>query len=61
MPQYIGKEIGGYTIIEPIGARGMSKVYKAYQPAFDRFVAIKILPEAQTEDKAYVARFIQEA
>jgi WD40 repeat protein/predicted Ser/Thr protein kinase len=61
MPQYIGKEIGGHIIIEPIGTGGMAKVYKAYQTAFDRFVAIKILPEAQAGDEAYVARFIQEA
>ncbi len=45
MPQYIGREIGGYRVMEAIGAGGMAKVYKAYQAAFDRFVALKILPE----------------
>ncbi|MFC1936693.1 serine/threonine protein kinase, partial [Chloroflexota bacterium] len=61
MSQYIGKEIGGYRVLEQIGAGGMAKVYKAYQPAFDRFVALKILPETYAEDETYLKRFVQEA
>jgi serine/threonine protein kinase len=61
MSQYIGRDIGGYRVIEPIGAGGMAKVFKAYQPAFDRFVALKVLPEHYAEDETYLERFAQEA
>ncbi|MFC1936692.1 protein kinase [Chloroflexota bacterium] len=57
----MGREIGGYRVIEQIGAGGMAKVYKAYQPAFDRFVALKILPETYAEDETYLKRFEREA
>ncbi|MBN1120540.1 MAG: serine/threonine protein kinase [Anaerolineae bacterium] len=61
MSQYIGQDIGGYRVIEPIGMGGMAKVFKAYQPAFDRFVALKILPDHYAEDETYLERFAQEA
>lgn len=61
MSRYIGEDIGGYRVIEPIGAGGMARVYKAYQPAFDRFVALKILPEHYAEDETYLERFQHEA
>ncbi len=61
MQQYIGKRLGGYQIVEPIGQGGMASVFKAYQPSMDRYVAIKILPSHFTEDKSFVGRFAQEA
>jgi serine/threonine protein kinase len=59
--QYIGREIGGYRIIEPIGAGGMARVFKAYQPSFDRLIALKVLPDHYADDKTYLNRFEREA
>ena len=61
MQQYIGKTLGGYRIIEPIGQGGMATVFKAYQPSMDRYVAIKILASHFTVDETFVARFTREA
>ncbi|MCB2160535.1 SUMF1/EgtB/PvdO family nonheme iron enzyme [bacterium] len=61
MPQYIGREIGGIRILEKIGEGGMAKVYKAYQSAFDRVLALKILPDYYSSDEKYIQRFQQEA
>ncbi len=61
MKEYIGREIGGYQLLEQIGAGGMAKVYKAYQSGLDRMVAVKILPDTYAEDENYLKRFDQEA
>ena len=42
----IGRTLGHYRITEQIGMGGMATVYKAYDPDTDRYVAIKVLPEA---------------
>jgi hypothetical protein len=39
----------------------MASVYKAHQPAVDRYVAIKILPQHLAQDPEFVARFEREA
>src|SRR5262245_276349 len=39
----------------------MATVYKAYHPALDRYVAIKVLPEFFAEEEEYRIRFQQEA
>jgi cyclic di-GMP phosphodiesterase len=39
----------------------MATVYKAYHPALDRYVAIKVLPEFFAEEPEYRERFQQEA
>ncbi len=56
-----GQTIGAYRIIEQIGQGGMAVVYKAYEPALDRYVAIKVLPEYFAHDPDFVARFEREA
>jgi serine/threonine protein kinase/ligand-binding sensor domain-containing protein len=61
MNQYIGKTLGAYQILEQIGQGGMATIFKAYQPAMDRYVAVKVLPSHFTEDETFVARFTQEA
>src|SRR3990170_2316164 len=39
----------------------MAAVYKAYQPAMDRYVALKVLPRHFSDDPQFTARFQQEA
>jgi formylglycine-generating enzyme required for sulfatase activity len=52
--------LGGYTILDKIGAGGMGQVFKAVHRRMDRFVAIKTLPSATMKDMAAVARFERE-
>ncbi len=53
--------IPGYSILGKIGQGGMGIVYKGLQTSVNRTVAIKILSNAATRDKTYVARFLGEA
>jgi len=55
------KKLGHYEIIERIGHGGMGDVYKGYEKALDRFVAIKVLPAALARQKEFVKRFHAEA
>ncbi|MBN1427163.1 MAG: serine/threonine-protein kinase [Anaerolineae bacterium] len=57
----IGQKIGQYQIVSVIGQGGMATVYKAYQPAFDRHVAIKVLGSQLSQDSTFVKRFQREA
>lgn len=52
--------LGGYTILDKIGAGGMGQVFKAVHRRMERTVAIKILPSAMVKDAAAVARFQRE-
>ncbi|MCE9603864.1 MAG: protein kinase [Planctomycetia bacterium] len=52
--------LGGYTILDKIGAGGMGQVFKAQHRRMDRVVAIKMLPPTMTKDPAAVARFERE-
>jgi serine/threonine protein kinase len=61
MDSLINKTLGQYQIIEEIGWGGMAVVYKAYQPALERYVAIKVLPHQFTFDQEFVERFLREA
>src|SRR4029078_11976663 len=57
----IGQRIGPYEIVEEIGKGGMATVSRAYQPNFDRYVAIKIIHRAIALDSASLERFQREA
>jgi serine/threonine protein kinase len=57
----IGEQIGEFQLIKVIGEGGMSTVYRAYQPSFDRQVAIKLLPRQLAADSKSFRRFQHEA
>ena len=57
----IGRQLGPYTIVAPLGAGGMGEVYRARDSKLGRDVAIKILPSHFTADPERRARFAREA
>ncbi len=59
--QMIGRHLGPYTIVAPLGAGGMGEVYRARDSKLGRDVAIKILPPHFTSDSERRARFAREA
>jgi hypothetical protein len=63
MPNLVGDTLGEgrYRIVEQIGLGGMATVYKAYQPALERYVAIKILPAYYAHEPGFAERFTREA
>jgi serine/threonine protein kinase len=56
-----GTRLGVYEILAPIGAGGMGEVYRARDTKLHRDVALKILPDAFTNDRDRLARFKREA
>src|SRR5690606_22743744 len=61
MADFSGRDFGPYQIIEPLGAGGMAVVYKAYQAAMERYVALKVLVPELASEPEFVGRFRQEA
>lgn len=61
MPFMDGENVGPYRIVSQLGQGGMATVFKAYHPALDRYVAIKVLHPAFMEDSGFLARFQREA
>jgi Serine/threonine protein kinase len=61
MPFDVGESVGPYNLVARLGQGGMATVYKAYHPALDRDVAIKVLHFAFMDDKKFLARFQREA
>ena len=56
-----GTRLGRYEIRSKVGEGGMGEVYRAYDDAMHREVAIKVLPAALTSNQDRLARFEQEA
>jgi serine/threonine protein kinase len=54
-------QIPRYEIRERIGTGGMARVYRAYDTALDRDVAVKVLHEHLADDALFRARFEREA
>jgi serine/threonine protein kinase len=54
-------KIGRYLITSEIGRGGMATVYLGHDPAFDRDVAIKVLPREFSHDLTFRERFEREA
>ena len=61
MEDLTGKVFGVYEIAAPLGEGGMAAVYKAYQPAMKRFVAVKVLSRKLAESGEFTTRFQREA
>ncbi len=62
MADLTGKTLGRYRLVERIGRGGMATVYKAYQPALERYVAVKVMHEQlAVEDPQFFKRFQREA
>ena len=55
------EQIGRYQIKQKLGKGGMATVFRAYDPRFERDVAIKILPRVFMNDELFRARFTREA
>ena len=60
MPLTVGKKLGSYEILSPLGAGGMGEVYRARDNKLGREVAIKVLPDEFAHPQK-LARFEREA
>lgn len=56
----IPTQIGRYKIKSELGRGGMATVYLAFDPSFNRDVAIKVLPREMLHDPQFRARFERE-
>jgi len=59
-PGLVGRELGGYRIVELLGAGGMGEVYRAEQAASQRTVALKVLRRSLLFSAEGRARFERE-
>ncbi len=57
----VGHTLGAYRLVERLGQGGMATVYKAYEAALDRYVAVKVLPQFFANDPTFAQRFRREA
>ena len=56
-----GTTLGSYSVTAKIGEGGMGEVYRTRDTKLDRDVALKVLPQAFTDDPDRLARFEREA
>ncbi len=57
----VGDRLGPYAVTAKIGEGGMGEVYRATDTKLHRDVALKVLPQAFTDDPDRLARFEREA
>ena len=57
----VGRDIGHYRVLAPLGVGGMGEVYRAHDSTLNRDVALKILPELFALHPDRLARFKREA
>src|SRR5262249_3463263 len=56
-----GKQIGRYQVLELIGSGGIASVYQAFDPKFERHVALKLLHTPFLLQEEFRKRFLREA
>lgn len=58
-----GQNLGRYHLVEPLGQGGMASVFKAYDTALERYVAIKVIRTeiSQVDEAGFLTRFKREA
>lgn len=56
-----GRQLGGYELRALLGVGGMGAVYRGYQVALKREVAVKVLSPQLAEQPDYFSRFTREA
>jgi serine/threonine protein kinase len=56
-----GTQLGHYVIMEEIAEGGMGKVYKGFEPALERYVAIKVLRAEYAQNEEHIQYFQEEA
>ena len=57
----VGKTLGHFEILEPLGAGGMGEVYRVLDTNLKRDVAVKVLPEELVADEERLRRLEREA
>ena len=57
----VGQTVGGYLVVEPLGAGGMGLVYRARHPLLNRSFAIKVLRPEIANDAVSSSNFVREA
>src|SRR6202047_4621722 len=61
MVPLLGRQVGPYRIVSPLGAGGMGEVYRAHDSKLGRDVAIKTLPQEFARDPERLSRLRREA
>ncbi|MBI5365674.1 MAG: serine/threonine protein kinase, partial [Planctomycetes bacterium] len=56
-----GRVLSGCKVLQKIAIGGMGSIYKGRQLSMNRDVAVKVLSDELSKDRAYVQRFILEA
>jgi eukaryotic-like serine/threonine-protein kinase len=59
--RHLGKSLGRFHILSPVGRGGMGEVYRAFDSELDREVAIKCIAPANFGSSHAVAGFLREA
>src|SRR5262245_54240440 len=60
-PPLVGRRVGPYSVLLPLGAGAMGEVYRARDGRLGRDVALKVLPPHVSSDPDRRARFESEA